>query len=113
MTKKEIRPVSPGRPARPSRRLQHLQLAAHRASRGPVVVHLSNGTRLRGVIVASDNYMILLGKDQQDPLPQLVYKHAISAITPAAAPDALADMPDPQTSAEFVSLYIPRTRKRR
>lgn len=116
MKKKEHRPQAAalsGRPVRPSRRLQHLQLAAHRASRGPVIVHLLNGTRLSGIVMASDNYMVLLGEDLQDASPLMIYKHSISVITPASAPHALADAPDPKSSPEFVPLYIPRTRKRR
>ncbi|AJG22186.1 RNA chaperone Hfq [Cupriavidus basilensis] len=98
---------------RPSRNLQHLQLSTHSASRNPVVVHLSNGIRLHGVIMAADNYMVLLAESAQDPLPQIVYKHSIAVITPAHAPEATACVPGAETSPEFVSLYTPRTRKRR
>ena len=95
---------------RPSRKLQ---LSTHSASRNPVVVHLSNGVRLHGVIIATDNYMVLLAESAQDPLPQIVYKHSIAVITPAHAPEATACVPGAETSPEFVSLYTPRTRKRR
>jgi len=107
VNKKEIRVD------RPSRRLQHQQLSTHSASRKPVVVHLSSGTRLHGVIVAADNYMVLLAEDAGDPLPQVVYKHAIAVITPAHAPEAQASVPGAESSPEFVSPYVPRTRKRR
>lgn len=107
MNKKETRI------ARPSRNLQHLQLSTHSASRNPVVVHLSNGVRLHGMIVATDNYMVLLAESAQDPMPQIVYKHSIAVITPANAPEAMACVPGAETSPEFVSLYTPRTRKRR
>ncbi|MGO4326849.1 RNA chaperone Hfq [Cupriavidus sp. 2TAF22] len=98
---------------RPSRKLQHQQLSTHRASRKPVIVHLSSGIRLHGVIVAADNYMVLLAESPDDPVPQVVYKHAIAVITPAHAPEAMASVPGAESSPEFVSLYTPRTRKRR
>ncbi|MDF3838994.1 RNA chaperone Hfq [Cupriavidus basilensis] len=98
---------------RPSRRLQQLQLSTHIASRNPVVVHLASGIRLHGVIVASDSYMVLLAETPQDPLPQVIYKHAIAVITPAHAPEAIASVPGAESSPDFVSLYTPRTRKRR
>ncbi|SDC64138.1 host factor-I protein [Cupriavidus sp. YR651] len=98
---------------RPSRKLQHLQFAAHSASRNSVIVHLSNGTRLTGIVVASDNYMLLLGRDAEDPTPTLVYKRAITVVTPAHAPEAAATLLEAEASPDFVRLYIPRTRKRR
>lgn len=98
---------------RPSRKLQHLHFAAHSASRNAVIVHLSNGTRLTGIVLASDNYMILLGKTAEDATPTVVYKRAITVITPAHAPDAASAVPDAEDSPDFVRLFIPRTRKRR
>lgn len=98
---------------RPSRKLQHLHFAAHSASRNTVIVHLSNGTRLTGIVLASDNYMILLGKTDEDPMPTVVYKRAITVVTPAHAPEADAAVLDAEASPDFVRLYIPRTRKRR
>lgn len=76
------------------------------------MVHLSNGTRLTGVVIASDNYMLLLGRDLDDPTPTLVYKRSITVVTPAV-PEAEAIVPAAETSPDFVRLFIPRTRKRR
>nr|WP_315591653.1 RNA chaperone Hfq [uncultured Cupriavidus sp.] len=98
---------------RPSRKLQHLQFAAHNASRVAVIVHLSNGTRLNGIVLAADNYMILLGRDADDPTPTLIYKRAITVVTPAHASEDTTAMLDAEASPDFVRLYIPRTRKRR
>ncbi|NYI01148.1 RNA chaperone Hfq [Cupriavidus plantarum] len=98
--------------SRPSRKLQYLQFAAHSASRVPVIVHLSNGTRLTGVVIASDNYMLLLGQDLDDPTPVLVYKRAVTVVTPAG-PEGEAVVPVAETSPDFVRLFVPRTRKRR
>lgn len=98
---------------RPSRKLQQLQFAAHSASRAAVVVHLSNGTRLNGIVLASDNYMILLGRDATDPTPTLIYKRAITVVTPTHAGQDSPPLLDAETSPDFVRLFVPRTRKRR
>lgn len=98
---------------RPSRKLQQLQFAAHSASRAAVVVHLSNGTRLSGVVLASDNYMILLGRSEEDPTPTLIYKRAITVVTPSHAPTDTVELLDAEVSPDFVRIFIPRTRKRR
>lgn len=109
MKKKEIQPKPPSR-----RQLQHQQFAAHSASQAPVVIHLSNGTRLHGVVLASDDYALLLGRHPEEGYPTLVYKRAICLITPAGAPLA-AEAPeqDPAGAPDFVPIYIPRTRRRR
>jgi host factor-I protein len=44
----------------------------------PVVIYLTNGVRLKGLIKAFDNFVILLKESNQS----LVYKHAISTIVP-------------------------------
>jgi host factor-I protein len=44
----------------------------------PVVVYLTNGTRLKGVIKSFDNFMIFMQGENQ----QFIYKHAISTIIP-------------------------------
>jgi len=98
---------------RPSRKLQHLHFAAHSASRTAVIVHLSNGTKLTGLILASDNYMVLLGQSADDPTPTLIYKRAITVVTPACMPDTTVAELDAEISPDFVRIYIPRTRKRR
>ncbi|MEJ2695510.1 MAG: RNA chaperone Hfq [Candidatus Sulfobium sp.] len=49
-----------------------------RKDKMPVVVYLTNGVRLKGVIKAFDNFVILLSDMNQ----QLIYKHAVSTIVP-------------------------------
>jgi host factor-I protein len=49
-----------------------------RKDKMPVVVYLTNGVRLKGVIKAFDNFVILLADMNQ----QLIYKHAVSTIVP-------------------------------
>jgi host factor-I protein len=44
----------------------------------PVLMYLTNGVRLKGVIKGFDNFVVLLRESTQ----QLIYKHAISTIQP-------------------------------
>ena len=44
----------------------------------PVTLYLINGARLKGVIKGFDNFVIILKQNFQ----QLIYKHAISTISP-------------------------------
>ena len=44
----------------------------------PVVIFLTNGVRLKGVIKGFDNFVIVLKETAQ----QLIYKHAVSTIVP-------------------------------
>ncbi|UCD35098.1 MAG: RNA chaperone Hfq [Nitrospiraceae bacterium] len=60
------------------RKLQDLYLNNLRKEKIPVSVFLVNGTRLKGIIKGFDNFVILL-KQQNE---QLIYKHAISTISP-------------------------------
>lgn len=60
------------------RKLQDLYLNSLRQEKVPVVIYLVNGTRLKGVITGFDNFVILLKQSNQ----QLIYKHAISTISP-------------------------------
>jgi host factor-I protein len=58
--------------------LQDLFLNQLRKDRIPVIMFLTNGVRLKGIIKGFDNFVVLL-KDVTD---QLIYKHAISTIVP-------------------------------
>jgi len=58
--------------------LQDNYLNQLRKEKMPVVVYLTNGVRLKGVIKAFDSFVILLKESAQ----QLIYKHAISTIVP-------------------------------
>lgn len=60
------------------RKLQDLYLNFLRKERIPVSIFLMNGTRLKGTIKGFDNFVVLLKQSTQ----QLVYKHAISTISP-------------------------------
>ncbi|MGW8272426.1 MAG: RNA chaperone Hfq [Thermodesulfovibrionales bacterium] len=58
--------------------LQDNYLNLLRKERIPVIVYLTNGVRLKGVIRGFDNFVVLLKEASQ----QLIYKHAISTIIP-------------------------------
>ncbi len=60
------------------RKLQDLYLNCLRKERIPVSIYLVNGTRLKGIIKGFDNFVLLLKQSNQ----QLIYKHAISTISP-------------------------------
>jgi host factor-I protein len=61
--------------------LQDAFLNTVRKTRTPVTMFLVNGVKLQGVITWYDNFCVLL---RRDGLSQLVYKHAISTVMPAA-----------------------------
>ncbi len=61
-----------------SRSLQDNFLNQLRKEKMPVVIYLTNGVRLRGVVKAFDSFVILLKESTQ----QLIYKHAVSTIVP-------------------------------
>ena len=60
------------------RKLQDLYLNNLRKEKIPVSVFLVNGTRLKGIIKGFDNFVIMLKQNNE----QLIYKHAISTISP-------------------------------
>ena len=57
----------------------------------PVTLFLLNGARLKGVIQGFDNFVLFLNQNVQ----QLIYKHAISTISPEREVDLR-----PETAAE-------------
>ncbi len=65
-------------PTSKSQSLQDNYLNQLRKDKMPVLVYLTNGVRLKGVVKAFDNFVILL----KDANQQLVYKHAVSTIVP-------------------------------
>jgi host factor-I protein len=61
-----------------SQSLQDNYLNQLRKDKMPVVIYLTNGVRLKGMIKGFDNFVILL----KDVGQQLIYKHAVSTIVP-------------------------------
>jgi host factor-I protein len=72
-----------------NRNLQDRFLNKLRKERVPVIIYLTNGTRLKGFIRSFDNFVILV---QNDSL-QCIYKHAISTIVPERNIDIRHDNP--------------------
>ncbi len=70
-----------------SQNVQDVFLNHVRRSKTPVTIFLVNGVKLQGIITWFDNFSVLLRRDGHT---QLVYKHAISTVMPAA-PIALFD----------------------
>ncbi|HET6514995.1 MAG TPA: RNA chaperone Hfq [Thermodesulfovibrionales bacterium] len=61
-----------------SNNLQDNYLNQLRKDKTPVLVYLTNGVRLKGVVKGFDNFVIVLREATQ----QLIYKHAVSTIVP-------------------------------
>lgn len=62
-----------------SANLQDVFLNQVRKERIPITIYLINGYQLKGVVKGFDNYTIVLESDSKQ---QMVYKHAISTISP-------------------------------
>ena len=60
--------------------LQDTFLNKVRKENVPILVYLVNGFQIRGTVVGFDNFTVILDSMGKQ---QLVYKHAISTITPA------------------------------
>ena len=60
--------------------LQDLFLLRARKSHASLTVFLMNGFQMRGIITGFDQFVILL---QSDGRQQMIYKHAVSTMTPA------------------------------
>ena len=59
--------------------LQDIFLLRARQERLPVTLFLMNGFQMRGTIVGYDTFVVVLDSEGKQ---QVVYKHAISTITP-------------------------------
>jgi host factor-I protein len=86
-----MKPHHRPRPGREERRiamnkgalnLQDAFLNQLRKENVPVTVYLINGFQIKGLVKSFDSYTVFL---EQDGRQQLVFKHAISTITPAHA----------------------------
>ena len=64
-----------------SHNVQDVFLNHIRKNKVPVTEFLVNGVKLQGIITWFDNFSVLLRRDAHS---QLVYKHAISTVMPAA-----------------------------
>ena len=62
--------------------LQDVFLNQVRKERIPVTIYLTNGFQLRGLVKGFDNFTVILDSEGKQ---QLVYKHAISTVSPIKA----------------------------
>lgn len=64
---------------KPNINLQDVFLNQVRKERIPVTIYLTNGFQLKGMVKGFDNFTVVLDTEGKQ---QLVYKHAISTISP-------------------------------
>ena len=64
--------------------LQDVFLASDRRTETPVTLFLMNGFQMRGVITGFDSFTVVLTADGKQ---NLIYKHAISTVSPAREVD--------------------------
>jgi len=62
--------------------LQDVFLNQVRKDHIPVTIHLTNGFQLRGLVKGFDNFTVILESEGKQ---MMIYKHAISTVTPARA----------------------------
>lgn len=74
--------------------LQDVFLNQVRKDHVPVTVYLTNGFQLRGMVKGFDNFTVVLDSEGKQ---QLVYKHAISTVSPMKAVNIIfSDNPPPR-----------------
>ncbi|MGH4052756.1 MAG: RNA chaperone Hfq [Clostridium sp.] len=59
--------------------LQDIFLNGARKNKIPVILYLVNGFQLKGIVTGFDSFTVVLDSDGKQ---MMVYKHAISTITP-------------------------------
>jgi host factor-I protein len=65
--------------SKPINNLQDIFLNGARKNRTMVTIHLTNGFQIKGTVKGFDNFTVILDSDGKQ---MMVYKHAISTITP-------------------------------
>ncbi|MBI5212114.1 MAG: RNA chaperone Hfq [Nitrospirae bacterium] len=70
--------------------LQDSFLNQLRKEKVPVVVYLTNGVRLKGIVKGFDSFVVLLKEVNE----QLIYKHAISTVVPEKSIDIKIESPE-------------------
>lgn len=65
---------------KPTNNLQEVFLNEARKSKMGVIIHLVNGFQLKGSVKGFDNFTVILDSDGKQ---MMVYKHAITTITPS------------------------------
>lgn len=80
--------------------LQDFFLNQARKEGVPVVVHLINGFQIKGTVKGFDNFTVIIDSMGKQ---QLIYKHAISTITPTKPFSKNQDEEDAQAPAAEVA----------
>ena len=76
--------------------LQDVFLNQARKDRIPVTIYITNGFQFKGIVKGFDSYTVILDTEGRQ---NLIYKHAISTITPLR-PISLLDAFDKEETAE-------------
>ena len=71
--------------------LQDMFLNTLRKERTEVTVFLTNGYQIKGTVKGYDNFVLMMDSDGKQ---QMIYKHAISTITPARSVNLMGDSDD-------------------
>jgi len=71
-------------------------LNAARKENVPITVHLVNGFQIKGNIRSFDQFTIIIDSMGKQ---QMIYKHAVSTITPAKAVKYIVDKPEGEEDA--------------
>lgn len=78
--------------------LQDAYLLAIKRENAPVTIYLRNGFQLRGHVRGFDSFTLIL---EYDGKPHLVYKHAVSTVSPQSAVQfSSADLAPARATAE-------------
>lgn len=59
--------------------IQETFLNNARKNKSPIIVYLISGFQMRGIVKSFDNFVILLESDGKE---SMIYKHAISTVSP-------------------------------
>ena len=78
--------------------LQDVFLNQVRKEHVPVTVYLTNGFQLRGMVKGFDNFTVVLDSEGKQ---QLVYKHAISTVSPMKAVNIIFNESAPTNHREI------------
>lgn len=70
--------------------IQDVILNHVRKTNNPVTIFITNGVQIRGFVKAFDNFTVVLESDGRQ---QMIYKHAISTISPTRPMDILFSTP--------------------
>lgn len=70
--------------------IQDVILNHVRKTNNPVTIFITNGVQIRGYVKAFDNFTVVLESDGRQ---QMIYKHAISTISPTRPMDILFSTP--------------------